>query len=414
MDFKSEKVKGLHHAISFTIPEADFEKEALREYEVLQKKIKLNGFRKGHAPLETLKKMYGDHVQTQIWQTISDKVLKDYCTNKKVRLAASAKLDIQEDKKGTVLSLDFDVLPSLEDIDFEKIKLEKESLEITDKEVDDSLKNLAESRRETKKIETNRITQKVDIVVIDFEGFIEGIAFENGKASRQFLELGSNSFIPGFEDALLGKKLGKTEIQVVFPKDYGAKHLAGKKAVFKIELHEIREKILPEINDELAKAFGLKDLTDLKQTILSQLEKQAENDATAAVKDKLLEALTEKVKLDLPEVLVNQEEDLIKKSNPEIKEKEIRKQAEQRVKLGLILGEVGKKLNVRVSQAEMRQALIQEAMRTRHPDMQKLIKDFDKNPNQFSGLYAMIFEDKVLTEILGKIKLTEKKIKGKK
>ncbi len=414
MKLKTNKIKKLHHSLTFFIENEKFEEKTNSEYLDVQKKVKLKGFRKGKAPISQIKSMYAEQVRYRVIQNEAEKSLKNYYSEKNVRPASQPKVEIKDDKKGISIIVDFDALPEIKDFDFSKIKLEKEITPIDDSQIQKSLENIAESRKTMEKIKEVRPLKKGDVAVIDFEGFIDDKAFEGGKGERHFLELGSNSFIPGFEDALIGKPLGKTDVNVVFPKDYGSKDLAGKKALFKVNVRELREKILPKIDDTLAKELKLKDLNDLKSNIKKELEKQNENQSTRVLKDKLLDALNDKVKFDLPESLINQEIEELKKQNKDLKEKELKKQAEQRVKLGLLLGDLGKKFEIKITQQELKQNLIQQAMMARHPNPQQLLKDFDKNPNQFSGLYAMLFEDKVLTELIKKITIKEKIVKPKK
>ncbi|MBN2779913.1 MAG: trigger factor [Alphaproteobacteria bacterium] len=414
MKLKTDKIKKLHHSLIFSMDLDAFESKMDSEYLALQKTVKTKGFRKGKTPLAQTKAMYAEQVRYRVIQNEAEKSLKAYYADKNVRPAATPKVDIKEEKKAISLDVELDVLPDMPDFDFSKIKLEKEITPVDDDQIQTSLKNLAESRRTMEKMTEKRPLKKGDVAVIDFEGFLDDKPFEGGKGERHFLELGSNQFIPGFEEALIGKELGKTDVHVTFPKDYGAKHLAGKAVLFKVDVKEIRTKVLPEINDDFAKELKLKDLADLKKTITEQLQKQNDDQSMRLLKDKLLDALTDKIKLDLPQSLVDQEVHMLKEQHKDMKEKDILKQAEQRVKLGLLLGDLGKKFEIKISQQEMKQSLIQQAMMARHPNPQQLLKDFDKNPNQFSGLYAMIFEDKVLVQLLDKVTITEKTVKSKK
>ncbi|MHA1540868.1 MAG: trigger factor [Alphaproteobacteria bacterium] len=412
MKLKSKKVKKLHHSLTFVLENSSYDKLANAEYLELQKKVKIKGFRKGKAPISQIEAMYSEQTYYRIINKLAEKSMKFYYETEKVRPASQPKIDLKKEKKEIILTAELDALPEIKEVNFSKIKLEKQIYSVDEKDISKSLENLAESRRETHKIKETRPLKKGDIAVIDFEGILDGKPFEGGKAERHFLELGSKTFIPGFEEKLIGKEVGKTELDLEFPKEYGSEKLAGKKVVFKVNVREIREKVLPKIDDKFAKELKLKDLEDLKSTIKKELEKQNETKSKQDLKDKLLDALADKTKMDLPISLIEEEIKVLSKDSNE-KEKVIRKKAEQRVKLGLLLGDLGKKFEIKISQQELKQNLFQQAMMSRHPNPQQLLKDFDKNPNQFSGLYAMMFEDKVITKLLEKITIKEKIVKKK-
>ncbi|MBN2675857.1 MAG: trigger factor [Alphaproteobacteria bacterium] len=409
-----EKIKKLNYTVSFLLTHEMLDENISSKISDLQGRVKMKGFRKGKVPLDIVREQYEGSVRGEVIQKEAEKILADYYKTKDIRPASAPKVDLKDDKKGFVLTAGFDILPEIKEVKFDKIVLEKEVSEVSDKELDDSLNNIAESRREMIQIKEKRPLKKGDVAVIDFEGFLEGKPFEGGKADSHYLELGSNQFIPGFEEALVGKEIGgEYDIPLTFPKEYGAKHLSGKKVVFKVKVHEIREKKLPKMDDAFAKSLKLKDLEDLKKTVREQLSKQKDQVATQKLKDDLLDALTDKVKMDLPQSLVDQEIEVLKKtSEKDAKEKDLVKQAEQRVTLGLVLGDFGKKFDVKVSRDEVKGALMQYAM-GRHPNPQELLKEFDKNPNNYSQFYAMIFEDKVLDAILKKVTIKEVKPKKK-
>ncbi|MHA1550043.1 MAG: trigger factor [Alphaproteobacteria bacterium] len=412
----TEKIKKLNYTVSFLLTKGMLDESINVKLTDLQKRVKMKGFRKGKVPLETVREQYEDSVRGEMIQKEAEKMLSAYYVEKKIRPAQTPKVDLKDDKKGFILTAVFDVLPEIKDVRLDKITLEKEISEISDAELEKSILQLAESRREMIKIKEKRPLKTGDIAVIDYEGFLNGKPFDGGKAERHQLELGSNSFIPGFEDALVGKEAnGEYDIPLTFPKEYGSENLAGKKVIFKVKVCEIREKKLPKIDDAFAKELKLKDLTDLKSKVREQLEKQADQQSMQILKDKLLDALNDKVKLDLPKSLVEQEVDVLKKTpaEKETKEKELIKKAEQRVKLGLVLGDLGKQFQIKVSKDEVKGALMQYAM-GRHPNPQQLLNEFEKNPNQYSQFYAMIFEDKVLNAILKKVTIKDVKAKKKK
>ena len=289
-------------------------------------------------------------------------------------------------------------------------------------DVDEAIKNIANSRYTFEEITEDRKTKNGDVVDINFVGSVDGVEFEGGKADNYPLELGSGAFIPGFEDQLIGKSKGDdVDVNVEFPKDYGHEKLAGKKALFKVKINTIKEKKVPAIDDKFAVDLKRKDLADLKVYVKELLEQNYETSSKHLMKDEVLDKLAEE-KIDVPESLINQEVDFMfaqyKQANPnekmdekaEAKKKdELRKQATSRVKLGLILADLGKKNEIKIDQNEIQNAIMQEAMR--YPNQaQQVFEYYTKNAQATEAIKAGIFEDKVLDVILSKVKVKEKEV----
>jgi trigger factor len=323
--------------------------------------------------------------------------------------------------QGLKFSCDFEIIPPIPEIDFSRIAVEKPVAKAGDREVDEAIRNIAESRHSTEELKTPRKTRKGDIAVIDFEGFEGGKPFEGGSGSDYPLELGSGSFIPGFEDQLVGRSKGDSlDVGVTFPKDYGHEALAGKKAVFKVAIKNVKEKIVPAIDDAFAKELKREDLADLRRYVKTLLEQNYENSAKSIVKDRLLDELARE-KVEVPSSLVEQEVEYMLASHShdhsKMTEKEmakerdgLRKSAESRVKLGLILADVGRREKIEVSQNDVQQAVMREAVR--YPDQSRQVFEYySKNRGAADALRAGIFEDKVLDFVLSKIRVKEKTVK---
>ncbi len=419
-----EKIKGIKYELSFEISSDDFEKKLTEQLAEFAKNHEEKGFRKGHVPMDVIRSKYENHFIGDVINTLINETLFEYCKSKDINPAAApnVKVDSFVRKEPLKFSADFEIIPEIKDIDFSKISVEKKVAKATEKEINEAIKNIAESRHTVEEITENRKTKKGDIVDINFVGSVDGKEFEGGKADNYPLELGSGAFIPGFEDQLIGKTKGDdVDVNVEFPKDYGHEALAGKKALFKVKINAIKEKKIPAIDDKFAVDLKRKDLADLKSYVKELLEKNYETSSKNLMKDEILDKLADE-KIDVPETLVNQEVEFMfsqyKQTNPnekmdekaENKKKdELRKQATSRVKLGLILADIGKKENVQIEQNEIQQAIMQEAMR--YPAQAQQIFDYyTKNAQATEAIKAGIFEDKVLDLITSKVKVKEKEV----
>ena len=424
MQATKEKVKGIKYELSFEIPVDEFEKKLNEQLTEFAKTHKEKGFRPGHVPMEVIKQKYEGHFIGDVINSLINDTLSSYCKEHDITPATQPNVKVDSFVRNEPLkfSCDFEILPIIKDIDFSKITLEKKVAKATDKEINEAIENIAKSRFTTESISEARKIKSGDIAVIDFEGFDNGKAFEGGKGENYPLELGSNTFIPGFEDQIIGHSKGdEFDVNVSFPKDYGHATLAGKPVVFKIKLNDIKEKKIPAIDDAFAVELKRKDLADLKSYVKELLEQNYENSSKAQMKDELLDKLADE-KIELPESLVNQEteymfhqfqhsssEKLDEKAEKKKKE-ELKKQAESRVKLGLILADIGKKEKVEISQNDVQQAIMGEAMK--YPTQAgQIFEYYQKNPSATEAIRAGIFEDKVLDIMLSKVKTKEREVK---
>lgn len=418
-----EKIKGIKYELSFEIPASDFEEKLNAQLAEFAKTHEEKGFRKGHVPMDVIKSKYEGHFIGDVINSMINETLVSYCEEKKVSPATSPDVKVDSFVRNEPLkfSAEFEIIPEIKDIDFSKITVEKKVAKATDKEIDEAIKNIANSRHTFEEITEDRKTKKGDVVDINFVGSVDGVEFEGGKADNYPLELGSGAFIPGFEDQLVGKSKGDdVDVNVEFPKDYGHEKLAGKKALFKVKINAIKEKKVPAIDDKFAVDLKRKDLADLKSYVKELLEQNYETSSKNLMKDEVLDKLADE-KVEVPESLVNQEVEFMfaqfKQMNREPmdekaeakKKDELKKQAVSRVKLGLILADIGKKEQVKVEQNEVQQAIMQEAMK--YPSQaQQIFEYYTKNPQATEGIKAGIFEDKVLGIVLSKVKTKEKEV----
>lgn len=421
--FKKEKIKDLHYSVSGVIGADELQAaadEILAEY---GKTAKMPGFRAGHIPMSVLRQKFNANALQESVDKLMNRDLNAYTADKKIRLAGAPKADLVKFEPGMDVeySLEFDILPELPEIDLTKFNVTKPVTTLDEKEVDVALENIRRSRSTAEKQDEKYKAQNGDTAVIDFKGFVGDTAFQGGEASKHHLILGSGAFIPGFEDQIIGHRAGdKFDVNVKFPADYHAENLAGKDARFETYVHEVRKHILPELNDELAKSVGFDNVEKLKQHIRDILNEQYADAAQRAMRNELLDILADKVKLELPENLVEQELSMAKNEHEHHNtehghdhkwdEKAERKDAERRVKLGLILAEWGNKNKVEVTRDDLQNAIWAEA--SRFPEPKQVFEFYNKNPNAVAMLRGMLFERKALDEMLKSVKTKEKTVKA--
>jgi len=425
--------EGLKRGYTITVTAAELDAKVQEKLLEAQPEVEIKGFRKGKVPLAILKKQFGPRILGDAMQDAIDGAMKDHFekTGDRPALQPDVKmLGGEEWKEGSdvVVEMTYENLPPIPAFDAAKIKLEKLVVKADDKAVDEALKNLADGVKSYDDRKKGAKAKDGDQVTIDFKGSVDGELFEGGTADDYPLVLGSGSFIPGFEEQLVGAKVGdEVSVNVSFPENYGAKHLAGKAAVFACTVKAVKEAKAAEVDDELAKKYGAEDLAGLKTQVTSRLEAEYAGAARAVLKRALLDQLDDLVKFDLPAKLVEAEagqiaHQLYHEEHPDDHghnhgaiepTDEHKKLAERRVRLGLLLAEVGKTAEVTVTDAEMTQAVLAAARQ--YPGQERQFFEFvQKNPQMQQQLRAPVFEDKVIDHIVGQAKVTEKEVSKEK
>ena len=421
--------EGLKRGYSIKLTAAELDKKVNEKLQEAQPDVEMKGFRKGKVPLALLKRQFGQRILGEAMQETIDGAMSKHFEDSGDRPALQPNIEMQNGEKwkegdDVEVSMTYEALPSIPDVDFSKIKLQKLVVKSDKAAVDEALDNLASSANDFKDRKKGSKAKDGDQVVIDFLGTVDGEAFEGGSSEDYPLVLGSNSFIPGFEEQLIGCKTGDDKnVKVTFPADYGSKDLAGKNAEFACKVKNVKEPVPAKINDELATKFGAEDLKALKTQISERLESEYGGAARAVMKRQLLDTLDKKVKFELPPSLVEAEakqiaHQLFHDENPDIEghdheevkpSKEHNKLAERRVRLGLLLAELGQKAEVEVSDAEMTQAIM--AQSRQYPGQEKEFFEFiQKNQQMQQQLRAPIFEDKVVDHIFEQAAVTDKKV----
>ncbi len=393
--------------------------------------VQLKGFRKGKVPMTHLKKMFGKSVLGEAMQEAIDGAVNEHLEKSGDRPAARPEVKmVNEDwEEGQDLDVEFSYerLPDIPEVDFSKLKLETVTVAVDDAQIQESLDELAKNATNFKDRKKGAKAKDGDQVVIDFVGSIDGEEFEGGKGEQYPLTLGSNSFIPGFEEQLVGKKAGEdVDVNVEFPAEYGAENLAGKAALFKCKVHEVKEPVAAEIDDELAKRFGADDLNALKEQIKTRLGDEYKDAARAIMKRRLMDALEDEATFDVPASMLEAEakqiaHQLWHEENPDVEghdhgeieaTDEHNKLAARRVRLGLLLAEVGSKEEIKVNENEMRDAIMRQAQQY-GPQAQQFLQFLQQNPQMQEQIRAPLFEDKVVDHIVGLADVKEKEITKK-
>lgn len=432
MDITQTKSEGLIREFNLVIPSQEIEKKLEERLEKLSVSVKVDGFRSGKIPMSILKQRYASRVKTEVLEQALQEGTRHIIDKHKLRVALQPKVDTKDHEEGKALEskVIIELLPDIEKVDLSKFKFDHCICKVDDKEVEEALERLRKNHAEFKLVDEKTKAKKGHAVHLAFNGTIAGKPIPGGASEGMDLELGSNTFIPGFEDQLIGLKAGdKKEFDIDFPDDYQAKDLAGKKTHFSIEIKNVKEKALPEFTKEFAEKFGKSSIEELKKAISNQLSEEHNYMSLLDAKRKILDKFAESFKFDIPQGLVDLEfksiwEQLqkeIAESSPEAKDKKeagkdetkLKKQyqkiAGRRVLLGLLLAEIGREHSVTVSQKELEKAIAQEVRK--YPGMEQRVLDYYRSNTQAqAALRAPIFEDKVIELILQKATINEKQV----
>jgi trigger factor len=429
MDVVETKNEGLVRDYKVTVAADDIEKRVDARLVEVGKTVRIPGFRPGKVPLKVLKQRFGGSVMGEVLEATVQDSSRDVMTDHGLRPAGQPKIEIVSFDPGKDLEfeLSIEILPEIGELDLASIELERIKVVPTDSEISDAIDRIVQQNRETKPIETPRPAAKGDVVVMDFEGKIDGVAFDGGAGTGIRLELGSDQFIPGFEDQLVGAEIGKPlEVKVSFPEDYGSEDLAGKDAVFDCTVQEIHEGVDVAVDDDFAKSLGMEDLGTLKVAVSEQLGQEYNRLTRERTKRQLLDKLAEGHDFDVPPRMADDEFEQIWKQIEQAKEDDkldeedkaksddelrssYREIAERRVRLGLLLSHVGESNSLTVTQEEVNRAIMEQARQM--PGQEQMVIDFYReNPDASASLQAPIFEDKVVDYILELASVNEREM----
>ncbi|MEM1288427.1 MAG: trigger factor [Pseudomonadota bacterium] len=427
--------EGLKRELSIVIPATDLVSKLDDKLSTLKSQVRLPGFRPGKVPVSHLKKVYGKQAMAEVINDTLSESTNSAIAERNEKPASEPQFTLPEDEENAEkiisgeqdleISVAYEIIPEFEVKEFSGIAIERPVVDVDDGLIDERLKQIASTNLTYS--EVKRKAMDKDQLTMDFKGRVDGEEFEGGAAEDFKLVLGSGQFIPGFEDQLIGAKTGDAKtVKVTFPDDYGAEHLAGKEAEFDVTVHAVGEPQEAIIDEAFAVNLGMESLEKLKEAVKSQLENEFGQKTRMRIKRQLLDALDEAYDFDLPPSLVEQEfggvwkqvtDDLEKAgrtfededTTEEDAKAEYQALAERRVRLGLLLAEVGNRNDVQVSNEEMQRAVITRAQQ--FPGQEReVVEFFQKNPQQLAAIRAPIFEDKVIDFILELANVTDKSV----
>ncbi len=425
MQITAKEQSGLSHSFHVVVPAKDVETQLDTELQSLGKKVKMPGFRPGKVPMSVLRQKYSKDVMGDVIQNTVEKATRDVMAEKKIRPALQPDVKITSFEEGKDLAFDItiEVMPTVPEIDFSKITVDELTYELPENEVEEGLTRLAKTRQHTHG--HDGAAEMGHVVKIDFLGKKDGVPFAGGEGKGFQLELGSNQFIPGFEEQLVGLKAGDEKtISVTFPKEYHSKDLAGAESTFDVKVHEVLRLHAPDMDEKLAEQLGFKDLENLKQAVRQQIDFEYKGAARAKAKKQLFDALDEVANFEIPQGMLKLENESIMKQvveakkagDPELKDKsdaELKEEyeaiSERRVRLGILLSAVAQTNNLTITREELSAAVMSQARN--YPGQEdKIFEFYRKNPQSVDELRGPILEEKAVDFILGKVTRTQKPV----
>ncbi|MDE0801509.1 MAG: trigger factor [Rhodospirillaceae bacterium] len=429
MQITEKSSEGLKRELSVIVGAQEIEGKITDRLTEVGKQVRLPGFRPGKVPMNLLRKRFGESVRGEVLEATVQESTQKAIEEKELKPAVQPKVDLVTFEEGADLefSIEVELLPEIVMGDLSSFKIEKLVAEAGDAQIDESVSKMAESNKKSTPLTDKRAAQLSDVVVIDFEGSVDGEKFEGGTAEDFKLELGTGQFIPGFEDQVVGMEIdGEKDVEVSFPDDYHSSDLAGKAAVFKVKLKIIEVLETPEINEEFAKVLGFDDTNSLRKSVKGQIEQDYVYLSRMKVKRELLDHLSEAHSFEVPSSMLDAEFETIWKQVEQAKETDrldpddqgksddqlrtdYRAIAERRVRLGLLLSDVGTKNNLTVAPEELSQAIGREA--SRYPGQeQAVVSYYQNNPQAIEQVRAPLFEDKVIDFLLELSQVIEKTV----
>ena len=424
----------LHKQFTVTVPASELDSRVNARLEEMKPRMNLKGFRPGKAPVSFLKKQFGKSIMGEVVEAAVNEGSQKAISDNKLKPALQPRVepvgnveDVVDGKSDLTFKVIVDLMPEFETTDPAKLTVERLTTDVADADVNEALDRLAKTVRNYVSRPEGEAAQKDDVVVIDYEGSVDGVPFEGGKGSDFSLTLGSGTFIPGFEDGLIGVKAGENrDVKVTFPTEYHAPEMAGKDAIFAVTVKEVKVPEEAGIDDELAKKLGLDDLATLKDRVREQLTSDFKSASRLHLKRRVLDALDNAHDFPLPPAMVDHEfaniwaqvEEELKregktaadegKTEDELKA-EYRKIAERRVRLGLVLGKLGEQNGITITAEEVNNAITNRARQ--YPGQeQQVFQYYAKNPQAQAEIRAPLFEDKVVDFIAELAQVSEKKV----
>lgn len=426
MQVKELEDAGLKKAFQITVEGTEIDAEMETELKAAGDRVRIPGFRPGNIPMKVLRQRFGKNVQGDVIKTVINRATTDLVRGRNLRPAMQPKINVEQYEEGgaLVFTVDFETFPDTPDMDFSDLTLNRNVFEIAEKDIDEAGDRIAERMPKMVAAKDGAKAENENVVTIDFKGSIDGTEFAGGSSEDFKLELGSGQFIAGFEEQLLGVKKGdEVTVKVKFPDDYPGAEVAGKDAEFLVNVKEIETKEKATLNDEFAKERGFESLEKLREAIKDQLQREYSQVVRNQLKKELFDAMENKYDFELPESMVEMEfstiwerlkqardagdESIAGKTDDALKE-EYTAIARRRVKLGLMLAEVGNKNNLEITQEELSKSVMQQA--SQYPGQeQKVMEFYQQNPERLEELRGPILEEKAVDFILGAVTFKDHK-----
>ncbi|MEM0986595.1 MAG: trigger factor [Pseudomonadota bacterium] len=434
MDVTQTQSEGLSRTFQVHVPASELEAKLTEKINEIRPQMNIRGFRPGKVPASHVKQMYGKSIMGDLVEDLIKETNEKAIDDAKIRAASQPDMHFDSEveavlagKADLAYRFDVDIMPEFEPVDPATLTIERPVAEVSETEIEDALEKLAKNNTQYEPRGKTAKARDGDAVIVDFLGKIDGEPFDGGKAEDASVVIGAERFIPGFEEQLVGVKAGQeTELNVTFPDDYGSEALAGKDAVFEVTVKEVRAPKTPELDDDFAKGLGLEDLAALKDMFRGQFEDQYAQASRQKAKRVLLDALDDAHDFELPPKMVDQEFDQIwtqlldekekgrlseedaAKSDGELKD-EYQKIAARRVRLGLVLAEIGRLNDIQITEQEVQQAVLAQA-RNFPGQEREFIQAVQNNPNVLAGIRAPIYEEKVVDHIFEQATMADKTV----
>ncbi|HEC20384.1 MAG TPA: trigger factor [Gammaproteobacteria bacterium] len=419
MQVSVETTSGLERRMTVTVPKENIDNEVQKRLKDLAKRVKIDGFRPGKVPFSVVRQKFSGQVSQEVMGEVMQNSFYEAVTQEKLRPAGMPLIEPGDSKEGFEFTATFEVYPEFEVKGLEKIKVERPVLEISDEDIDKMLETIRKQRKTWQAVD--RPAQEGDQLTIDFVGTLDGEEFQGGTAQQVKIELGSKRMIPGFEEQLIGAKPSdELTLDVTFPEDYHAKDLAGKAVQFATTVHTVEEPVLPELNDEFATEFGIKEggLEALKQQVRENMQREAEQTIAMRVKEQVFDGLMGLDLLEVPKALVDGEiENLVKQRQQDMQQygvpaqdvdpAQFETQARRRVSLGLILSEVIKANDITVPPARLREAVEKLASSYEYPE--EVVKYYYADKDRLKEVENVTLEEMAVEHVLSQAKVSDKK-----
>ena len=417
MQVSLETGDGLERKLTVQVPAETVDKEVENRLQSMKSRVKIDGFRPGKVPLKVVKQQYGAQIHQEVIGDVMQSSFRDAVLKEDLKLAGSPNIEPKNMTLGEPLEYiaTFEVYPEFEIADCSALEIENLTAEVTDSDVDSMIETLQKQRTEYNVVD--RAAQNDDQVTINFDGYVDGEAFEGGKADNVPLVLGSNSMIPGFEEQVVGKSAGdEFTVEVTFPEDYHAENLKGKKANFETKLVSVAEASLPEVDEEFAKAFGVTEggIEKLRSDIRENMQRELKNKLQTQLKNNVMDAVLKANEIDIPKALIDDECGNLQKQMSEAGQLQagmslpkdlFESEAKRRVSLGLIIGEMVKVAEIKVDQDRVTKKI--EEVASTYEDPQEVINHYANNPQLKSGIEGLVMEEMVVDWVVDQAKIKD-------